>query len=1377
MNTILRFLSDSQNQLFPRWRSMMKLDNRILGVAVLLVLFSTIFLVHDIANSATIDAEIGGFFLPFDGRGTITQNADEGNHRYNEIDFGGSFPILAPKEGFVVHARDEMESVFNTYGYECTDIYRTANYIVLGHIPNGDGTFKFYSYYYHIAQHSLRVNEGDFVSIGQHIADTGNTGYVRPESGDGTHLHFEVSLNSPNVQENLNIRGCDGSVTFNRDKWVEFSLSNSVSIGFEEYANKWPIWNESDGYTKDSYNPPGGFLPDRRDCNPETAKVILYNHVFYGGECVVVEDPSQTFNVPDWMHVSSLYLNPIWARDHRLTACTQLNLGGSCVIFVSSIDDFRIFEGNDLFVSTHNQYVGPSWLREFSISDNPPLETDIHIVVEDQGDFDAMRVCFNGGNCQETSATELYYTWPVHLEETGDFIISVQYRRYLHYQNWDNAESVEYAYHLEVDPCYSPCDGGQGAILTSGSDCLRVTGNVSDLGFAGWGDRSDLNIRASGYDVLAYDSCCFEGPPRLIRDGQIVAVGGNVSSIELRTPLGDTAYVPDIPLGWDLNTTAYFQMDEGGGSVVQSTVGSLVGSMTGSASFVPGKFNYAIYMTNPPEGSGVNFGAVDFGSPFTVELFVKLDSVSGDQRIATQLGGGQNAGYNKWLIGLVGGRFRAWVCHINGCHEGFSLESVMPDQWYYLMLTYDGGTSARFYVDSVLQTTMIMDGVISPGTTTFELGQGEGIFGCNCTIDDVRVSNIVRVPIGPPAPTPTPIPTSTPTASPTPPVSCPTIIDWKGEYWSNDTLSGEPELCRNDPLINFDWFAGSPDPVIADDYFSARWTRNVTFEGGMYTFEVFHDDGFRFYLDGTLLFQDECPSGSCRETDSYSWFVTSGTHELKLEWWEIGGWASAWLNWYPNNPPTSTPTPAPTSTPTPIPTNTPTPTAPIAPSDLEAVVTNQTQIDLFWVDNASNESGYEIERSADEMTWNLLDTLAPDAASFSDGNLEPEINYCYRVRAFNGSGYSKYSNVDCASTLAPPIEQTAFSESLMVGSVTGNYLDTQQNDGTPELITEIETGGKPSNRYSYLDHRWIFSVQPGQSVVFYVQAWAPVSVDGDQFRFAYSTNDQEYIDMFTVSATTDNDQYQMFALPSSLSGTVYIRVFDTNRLPGGRSLDSIYVDHMYIQTNPAPGNPPEAPSYLVALPVTANQIDLAWVDNSTDENGFRLERSVDEINWDLITETGMDLTDYSDTGLSPSTVYYYRVIAYNSSGSSEYSNIADARTLEPTTIHVGDLDGTVSISRNRWSATITITIHYPNENPVAGAVVTGQWGDGLSGDSSCVTDSNGQCSLTISSIRLNALSATFTVTGVSDGASIYQPSDNNDPDGDSDGTTITVHKP
>lgn len=121
-------------------------------------------------------------------------------------------------------------------------------------------------------------------------------------------------------------------------------------------------------------------------------------------------------------------------------------------------------------------------------------------------------------------------------------------------------------------------------------------------------------------------------------------------------------------------------------------------------------------------------------------------------------------------------------------------------------------------------------------------------------------------------------------------------------------------------------------------------------------------------------------------------------------------------------------------------------------------------------------------------------------------------------------------------------------------------------------------------------------------------------------------------------------------------------------------------------------------------------------------------------------------------------------------------------TITPTpppgeTMHIGDLDGSSALSGSRWDATVTITVHDQSHNPIVGVTVSGAWSNGASGTGSCTTDANGQCSITKTGIRTNTNSVVFTVTNATSGSYTYQASANHDPDGDSNGTTITVNKP
>jgi hypothetical protein len=129
--------------------------------------------------------------------------------------------------------------------------------------------------------------------------------------------------------------------------------------------------------------------------------------------------------------------------------------------------------------------------------------------------------------------------------------------------------------------------------------------------------------------------------------------------------------------------------------------------------------------------------------------------------------------------------------------------------------------------------------------------------------------------------------------------------------------------------------------------------------------------------------------------------------------------------------------------------------------------------------------------------------------------------------------------------------------------------------------------------------------------------------------------------------------------------------------------------------------------------------------------------------------------------------------------SSPYTS-ADLYTPQPasppSTLHVGDLDGSSSLSgRRQWNARIAITVLDNNGIAVSGAVVSGNWSGGKSGSAVCTTSGVGTCDVYSGTISKSSVS--FTVTNINHAALTYDATANRDPDGDSNGTTIVVLKP
>ena len=95
-----------------------------------------------------------------------------------------------------------------------------------------------------------------------------------------------------------------------------------------------------------------------------------------------------------------------------------------------------------------------------------------------------------------------------------------------------------------------------------------------------------------------------------------------------------------------------------------------------------------------------------------------------------------------------------------------------------------------------------------------------------------------------------------------------------------------------------------------------------------------------------------------------------------------------------------------------------------------------------------------------------------------------------------------------------------------------------------------------------------------------------------------------------------------------------------------------------------PDIPPAAPTGLNVTAISANRIDLAWTDNSTNESNFEIERCAGAgcTNFSLLNSVLAGTQTYPDTSVFPNTVFCYRVLATNTAGDSAYTNVDCATT-------------------------------------------------------------------------------------------------------------------
>ena len=101
------------------------------------------------------------------------------------------------------------------------------------------------------------------------------------------------------------------------------------------------------------------------------------------------------------------------------------------------------------------------------------------------------------------------------------------------------------------------------------------------------------------------------------------------------------------------------------------------------------------------------------------------------------------------------------------------------------------------------------------------------------------------------------------------------------------------------------------------------------------------------------------------------------------------------------------------------------------------------------------------------------------------------------------------------------------------------------------------------------------------------------------------------------------------------------------------------------QITHTPGGP-NPPDQLRAVVTGSHEVTLLWNDNSTNEDGFNIERSLDGTNFTFFTTTGPDVTRYTvvdQAGFPAATYpYWFRVSAFQGFTTSPYSNLATAIT-------------------------------------------------------------------------------------------------------------------
>ncbi|MCX6081565.1 MAG: multicopper oxidase domain-containing protein [Chloroflexi bacterium] len=290
------------------------------------------------------------------------------------------------------------------------------------------------------------------------------------------------------------------------------------------------------------------------------------------------------------------------------------------------------------------------------------------------------------------------------------------------------------------------------------------------------------------------------------------------------------------------------------------------------------------------------------------------------------------------------------------------------------------------------------------------------------------------------------------------------------------------------------------------------------------------------------------------------------------------------------------------------------PQFPEAPTNLSAIAISGTQVNLAWTDNATNETGYRIERA--EVTAGItgpfagIATTGINSSTYNDLTAAPLTSYAYQVFAFNLVGDSLLpSNTATVTTpdVAPIAPTNLVATPVSASQIGLTWTDNSNNEIGFRVERATVTGGIPG-------------------------AFTPIGTVGH------------------ITAYSDSD-------PALTPITIYAyRVFAFNLI--GDSLPSNVANATTFDV------PPVAPTSLTATAINPGQVNLTWTDNAANETNFRIERT-SVTGGTTSTSTfivAANVTVYNDLTTAPFTTYAYQVIAFNAIGDSLPSNIATVTT-------------------------------------------------------------------------------------------------------------------
>lgn len=334
--------------------------------------------------------------------------------------------------------------------------------------------------------------------------------------------------------------------------------------------------------------------------------------------------------------------------------------------------------------------------------------------------------------------------------------------------------------------------------------------------------------------------------------------------------------------------------------------------------------------------------------------------------------------------------------------------------------------------------------------------------------------------------------------------------------------------------------------------------------------------------------------------------------------------------------------------------------APTAPGNLRTGIISQTSVQLIWDSSSDNVAviNYDIYVNGNKVY------SIPNQNSYTIYNLANGAYYNFIVRARDQAGNTSPSSNQLTAAAA----FSGLNYKYYTFSGTWNAM---ADFGT---LTPVATGNVPNITLS--------SATQTTNYAYLWQGFITIPVTGS---YSFQTNSDDGSNLYLGALNQQTSPYSFSGTPlvknDGLHGTqtitsttltltagVYPIAITYYQQGGGASMNmywntpqtgSSYVkipDSAFQQKVAVPGAVPAPPSLLKATAVSAKKVQLTWQDNSTNETGFQVYRSVSQGGPFVVVGTlGAGKTSFSDSALTAATTYYYQVKAIGQYGSSGFN--------------------------------------------------------------------------------------------------------------------------